>query len=61
MRVLAGAVTSLSAIAGLFASMILKISYVDTIAAVISSLVIIKWAIGLLKDSGRVHPDLKIK
>lgn len=53
-HVLADAVTSLSAIIGLTAAMIWDISYVDTIAAVISSFVIIKWATGLLKDSGKV-------
>lgn len=54
LHVLADAVTSVSAIAGLTAAMIWNITYVDTIAAVVSSFVIIKWAIGLLKDSGRV-------
>jgi cation diffusion facilitator family transporter len=53
-HVLADAVTSLSAIAGLSAAMIWHISYVDTMAAMISSLVIIRWAAGLLRDSGRV-------
>jgi cation diffusion facilitator family transporter len=59
LHVIADAVTSVSAILGLTAAMIWNISYVDTIAAVISSFVIIKWAIGLLKDSGRtlISPD----
>ncbi|TFH33971.1 MAG: cation transporter, partial [Bacteroidia bacterium] len=34
--------------------MIWGISYIDTAAAVISSLVIIKWSVGLLRDSGRL-------
>ena len=53
LHVIADAVTSLSAIIGLFAAMIWDISYVDSAAAVLSSLVIIKWAAGLLRESGR--------
>lgn len=59
LHVLADALTSLAAIFGLIAAMIWNISYVDTIAAVISSLVIIKWSIGLLKDSGAALLDIK--
>jgi cobalt-zinc-cadmium efflux system protein len=51
-HVIADALTSLSAIIGLFAAMIWNISFVDTIAAILSSLVIIKWSVGLLKHSG---------
>lgn len=54
LHVLADALTSLSAILGLTAAMIWGISYIDTIAALVSSMVIIKWSIGLLRDSGRV-------
>jgi cation diffusion facilitator family transporter len=54
LHVIADALTSLSAIIGLFAAMIWGISYIDTLAAIISSFVIIKWSIGLLRDSGRV-------
>jgi Co/Zn/Cd efflux system component len=39
--------------------MIWDITYVDTIAAIVSSLVIIKWAIGLLKESGKTLISLK--
>lgn len=53
LHVLADALTSISAIAGLLAAMIWGLPYVDAIAALISSLVIIKWSVGLLKDSGR--------
>lgn len=53
LHVLADALTSISAIIGLFAAMIWKISFIDTIAAIISSLVIIKWSVGLLRESGR--------
>jgi cation diffusion facilitator family transporter len=59
LHVVADAVTSVSAILGLTAAMIWKISYIDTIAAIISSFVIIRWATGLLKESGRVLIDLK--
>lgn len=59
LHVIADAVTSVSAILGLTAAMIWSISYVDTIAAIISSLVIIKWAAGLLKESGRTLIGLK--
>lgn len=57
MHVIADALTSLSAIIGLTAAMIWDIPFIDTIAAIISSLVIIKWSIGLLKDSGKVLLD----
>jgi cation diffusion facilitator family transporter len=53
LHVLADALTSISAIIGLFAAMLWKISFIDTIAAIISSLVIIKWSVGLLRVSGR--------
>ncbi len=44
--------TSLTTI--LIVAMIWDIPFIDTIAAIISSLVIIKWSIGLLRDSGSV-------
>ena len=59
LHVIADALTSLSAILGLTAAMIWDIPFIDTIAAVISSLVIIKWSIGLLKDSGAALLDIK--
>ena len=59
LHVLADAVTSVSAILGLTAAMIWSIPFIDTIAALISSLVIVKWSIGLLKDSGRVLLDIE--
>lgn len=52
-HVIADALTSVGAIAGLIASKIWNITYVDTAAAIISSIVIIKWAINLLKVSGK--------
>ena len=58
-HVIADALTSLSAILGLTAAMIWDISYIDTIAAIISSLVIVRWSIGLLTDSGKVLLDIE--
>ena len=58
LHVLADTVTSVSAILGLTAAMIWSIPFIDAIAALISALVIVKWSIGLLKDSGSVLIDL---
>jgi cation diffusion facilitator family transporter len=57
-HVLADALTSLAAIFGLTAALIWDIPFVDTIAAIISSFVIIKWSVGLLKDTGGVLLDV---
>ena len=54
LHVLADALTSLSAILGLTAATIWDIPFIDSIAAIISSMVIIRWSIGLLKGSGKV-------
>lgn len=59
LHVIADALTSLSAILGLTAAMIWDIPFIDTIAAIVSSLVIIKWSVGLLKDSGKALLDIK--
>ena len=59
LHVIADALTSLSASLGLTAAMIWDISYIDTIAAIISSFVIVKWSIGLLKDSGKALLDIE--
>lgn len=58
LHVIADALTSLSAILGLTAAMIWDIPFIDTIAAIISSLVIVKWSVGLLKVSGKVLLDI---
>lgn len=58
LHVIADALTSVSAILGLTAAMIWDIPFMDTIAALLSSLVIIKWSVGLLKDSGKVLLDI---
>ena len=61
LHVIADALTSFSAIIGLTAAMIWDIAFIDTIAAIISSLVIIRWSVGLLKDSGRKLLDINNK
>lgn len=58
LHVIADALTSLSAIIGLIAAMIWDIPFIDSIAAIISSLVIVKWSVGLLKSSGKVLLDI---
>ena len=58
LHVLADALTSFSAIIGLTAAMIWDIEYIDTLAAIISSIIIVKWAITLLRDSGKNLLDL---
>jgi cobalt-zinc-cadmium efflux system protein len=59
LHVIADALTSVSAIIGLAAAMTWDIPFIDTIAAVVSSLVIVKWSVGLLKDSGKVLLDIE--
>ncbi|HNT93191.1 MAG: cation transporter [Bacteroidales bacterium] len=53
LHVLADAITSVAAITGLAAAMIWGLPYIDAIAALISSAVIIKWSLGLLRDAGK--------
>ncbi len=57
-HVIADALTSVSAIVGLLAAMIWDIPFVDTIAALISSLVIIKWSFGLLGETTKELLDV---
>jgi cation diffusion facilitator family transporter len=59
LHVLADALTSVTAIAGLSVAMIWNIVWFDALAAIISSFVIIRWSVGLLKDSGKVLLDIK--
>ncbi|PKP47041.1 MAG: cation transporter [Bacteroidetes bacterium HGW-Bacteroidetes-1] len=58
LHVIADALTSVTAIIGLTAAMIWGIAWLDALGAIISSFVIIKWSVGLLKDSGKVLLDL---
>lgn len=58
LHVIADALTSFTAIIGLTAAMIWDIIWLDALGAIISSFVIIKWSISLLKDSGKTLLDL---
>jgi cation diffusion facilitator family transporter len=53
LHVLADALTSLSAIAGLTFALLWNIPFVDALAALLSSLVIIHWSVGLLRETGK--------
>ena len=53
LHVLADALTSLGAIFGLICAMIWEITWIDTIVALVCSLVIIRWAKNLLFDTGK--------
>ena len=53
LHVLADALTSLGAIFGLICAMIWDIIWIDTIVALVCSLVIIRWAKNLLFDTGK--------
>lgn len=59
LHVIADALTSITAIVGLTAAMIYDIVWLDALGAIISSFVIIRWSVGLLKDSGKVLLDIK--
>ena len=53
LHVLADALTSLGAIFGLICAMIWDITWIDTVVALVCSLVIIRWAKNLLFDTGK--------
>jgi cation diffusion facilitator family transporter len=59
LHVIADALTSITAILGLTAAMLWNIVWLDALGAIISSFVIIRWSVGLLRDSGRELLDLK--
>lgn len=59
LHVIADALTSVTAILGLTGAMLFNIVWLDTLGAIISSFVIIKWSVGLLKDSGKMLLDIK--
>ena len=59
LHVIADALTSVSAIIGLLAAMIWGLLFVDAIAAIVSSFIIIKWSVGLLRQSGFKLLDMK--
>jgi len=59
LHVIADALTSVTAIVGLTGAMLYDIVWLDALGAIISSFVIIRWSVGLLKDSGKVLMDIK--
>lgn len=58
LHVMADALTSITAIIGLTAAMLWNILWFDALSAIISSFVIIRWSVRLLKDSGKVLLDI---
>jgi cation diffusion facilitator family transporter len=59
LHVLADALTSVTAIVGLTGAMIWNIVWLDALSAILGSLVIIRWSVGLLRDSGKVLLDVQ--
>lgn len=59
LHVIADALTSVTAILALLGALLWDIRWLDALGAIISSFVIIRWSIGLLKDSGKTLLDLK--
>lgn len=53
LHVIADALTSVTAILALIGAMLWNITWLDALGAIISSFVIIRWSLGLLKDSGK--------
>lgn len=61
LHVIADALTSIAAIAGLSAVYLWNIVWIDSIVGILSSLVIIKWSLSLIKDSGTILLDIDKK
>jgi cation diffusion facilitator family transporter len=61
LHVSADALTSVTAIVGLTGAMIWNIVWLDALGAILGSFVIIRWSLGLLKDSGKVLLDYQSK
>jgi len=59
LHVIADALTSVTAIVGLTAAWIWNVIWLDALGAIISSFIIIRWSVVLLKDSGMVLLDIK--
>lgn len=53
LHVLADALTSIGAIFGLICAMIWNIIWIDSLVALICSIVIVRWAIGMLWNTGK--------
>lgn len=58
-HVIADALTSITAIIALLAGMFFNIYSLDAISGILSSVIITKWAMGLIKDSGKMLIDFK--
>ena len=59
LHVMADALTSIVAIIALVSAMLWNIVWFDALGAMIGSLVITWWSVGLLKDSGKVLLDIQ--
>jgi cation diffusion facilitator family transporter len=59
LHVLADALTSITAIIGLFTAMLTKTVWIDPLVGMLASFVIIKWSISLMKESGKSLLDFK--
>ena len=59
LHVLADALTSISAIVGLVVAREWNFPLIDPLVAIVSSFVIIKWSVGLLKSTGKELIDIK--
>ena len=59
LHVIADALTSVTAIVGLTAAMVWDIVWLDALGGMLSSVVIIRWSIGLLRESGKNLLDLE--
>lgn len=58
LHVIADALTSVTAIVGLTGAMVWNIVWLDALGAIISSFVIIRWSVILLRDSGKILLDI---
>jgi cation diffusion facilitator family transporter len=61
LHVIADALTSITAIAGLTAALIWNIIWFDALGGILGSFVIIKWSVSLMKDSGGALLDMNSK
>ena len=59
LHVVADALTSITAIIGLTAAMLWGIIWLDAAVAMLASVVIIRWSVSLMRDSGAVLLDIR--
>jgi cation diffusion facilitator family transporter len=59
LHVVADALTSITAIIGLTAAMLWDIIWLDAAVAMLASVVIIRWSVSLMRDSGAVLLDIR--